>query len=227
MRIIFKFLLVVANLFMAYLCFSSIMTPIKFEREKSIRDKAVIKRLMDIRKAQIEYKNLNNKHTGNLDSLINFVKTAQIPMVMKSGELTDIQLEKGLTEQIALSLQPEDAEKFGIDDYDNFVANFKRDTSYISVKESLFGNNYNIDSLAYVPYTNGQKFIMSAIIYESPTSKIKVPIFEAKVPFKVYLNGLDQQEIINLIDKARQLDKFEGLKVGDITSPNNNAGNWE
>ena len=88
MRIIFKFLLVVASLFMAYLCFSSIMTPIEFEREKSIRDKAVIKRLMDIRKAQIEYKNLNNKHTGNLDSLINFVKTAQIPMVMKSGELT-------------------------------------------------------------------------------------------------------------------------------------------
>ena len=58
-------------------------------------------------------------------------------------------------------------------------------------------------------------------------SQLKVPLFEASVPYDVYLNGLNKQEIINLNEKAKTLEKFAGLKVGDITSPNNNAGNWE
>jgi hypothetical protein len=54
-----------------------------------------------------------------------------------------------------------------------------------------------------------------------------VPLFEASVPYDVYLNGLNRQEIVNLNEKAKTLKKFAGLKVGDISSPNNNAGNWE
>ena len=58
-------------------------------------------------------------------------------------------------------------------------------------------------------------------------SGIEIPLFEAKIPYKEYLNGLNKQEIINLSKTATELGKYEGLKVGDIYSPNNNAGNWE
>lgn len=226
MRIVFKTLLLIAIVFMGYLCYSSIMTPIQFEEEKTVRDNAVRKKLIDIRKAQIEFNNLNQRYTGSFDTLISFVKTAQIPMVLKQGELTDQQLEKGLTEQIALTLEEKDAEKYGIEDYEAFKSSFRRDTSYISVKESTFGKDYPIDSLAYVPFIDGAKFEMEAGTYET-ASGINIPLFEARVPFSVYLNGLNKQEIINLIDARNTQEKYPGMKVGDINTPNNNAGNWE
>ena len=226
MRIVFKLLLGIAIVFMAYLCWSSIMTPIRFEEEKAVRDDAVKRRLIDIRKAQVEFNNLNQRFTGSFDTLIYFVRTAQIPIVMKKGELTDAQLEKGLTEAKALELTPEDAPKYGIEDYELFRASFIRDTSFVSVLESVFGKGFPIDSIAYVPFTNNARFEMEASMYLS-TSGIKIPLFEARVPFSVYLQGLDEQEIHNLIDARRTQGKYEGLKVGDITSPNNNSGNWE
>jgi len=226
MRIVFKLLLGIAIVFMAYLCWSSIMTPIRFEEEKAVRDDAVKRRLIDIRKAQVEFNNLNQRFTGSFDTLIYFVRTAQIPIVMKKGELTDAQLEKGLTEAKALELTPEDAPKYGIEDYELFRASFIRDTSFVSVLESVFGKGFPIDSIAYVPFTNNARFEMEASMYLS-TSGIKTPLFEARVPFSVYLQGLDEQEIHNLIDARRTQGKYEGLKVGDITSPNNNSGNWE
>ena len=58
-------------------------------------------------------------------------------------------------------------------------------------------------------------------------SGFSIPLFEASVLNNVYLNGLDKQEIINLNAQAKNLEKFPGLKVGDIEIPNNNAGNWE
>jgi hypothetical protein len=67
---------------------------------------------------------------------------------------------------------------------------------------------------------------MEAKMYMT-ASRIEIPLFEARAPFAVYLAGLDEQEIHNLIDARRSQEKFEGLKVGDVNTPNNNAGNWE
>ncbi|MDR1729144.1 MAG: hypothetical protein LBR52_00570 [Prevotellaceae bacterium] len=226
MRIIFKTLLGVAIVFMAYLCYSSIMTPIRFEAEKAVRDEAVKRRLIDIRKAQIEFLNLNQRYTGSFDTLIYFVKTAKSPIVLKKGELTDAQMEKGLTEEKALTLTPEEAPQYGIENYEEFRASFVRDTSYVSVLESAFGRNFPIDSIRYVPFTDKAQFEMEATSKPS-ASGIQIPLFEARVPFALYLNGLDKQEIINLIDARKTQEKYEGLKVGDINSPNNNVGNWE
>ena len=54
-----------------------------------------------------------------------------------------------------------------------------------------------------------------------------VPLFEAKVPYKALLKGLDNQLRINLDAEQRDMNRYEGLQVGSITAPNNNAGNWE
>ncbi|MBP5423484.1 MAG: hypothetical protein IJ916_05390 [Paludibacteraceae bacterium] len=226
MRIVFKTLLVLASIALAFICYRSIMDPIEFDREKNIRDKAVISRLVDIRKAQIAYKDSKGVYAASFDSLLKFVKEGNVMMISKKGELTDAQLEKGMTEEIALALTEEDAPKYGIEDYYAFKENFRRDTSYVSVLTSVFGEGYKIDSLAYVPFTNGEKFELE--IGENTTkSGIVIPLFEARTPYKTYLNGLNKQEIINLTKTAEALGKYEGLKVGDAFNPNNNAGNWE
>lgn len=226
MRIAFKTLLVLASIFMAWLCYKSIMDPIEFNEQKDVRDRAVINRLKDIRKAQLAYKDAKGVYAASFDSLISFIKEGTVPVVKKTGELSDLQLEKGLTDSIAVHLKPEEAAKYGIDNYDEFVSTFRRDTTYVSVLKTVFGENYNLDSLAYVPFSGGKKFELATGEYET-ASGTKIPLFEAKVSFKEYLDGLNKQEIINLVKKATTNEKYDGLKVGDINQPNNNAGNWE
>ena len=92
-------------LVLLYLCYESIMAPIHFNEEKEIRENAVKARLLQIRNAEDLYR---QQHEGEFcDSfsvLINFIKTARIPHVNKVGELSDEQLEKGLTDAKAAAI---------------------------------------------------------------------------------------------------------------------------
>jgi hypothetical protein len=125
------------------------------------------------------------------------------------GRLTDSMLEEGMTELEAL--------KKGI---------IKRDTIFVSVKDSLFNKNFIADSLRYVPFTNKEEFEMEATKINT-ASGVEVPIFEAKVHNNTYLKGLEEQEIINLNDADIAYERYPGLKVGSLTEANNSAGNWE
>ena len=226
MRIAVKTLLALASVLLVYMCYRSIMNPIEFGREKEVRDKAVIAKLIDIRKAQIAYRENKGVYAKNFDELLKYVKEGSIEMISKKGELTDEQLEKGLTEEIALNLTEADAPKYGIENYLEFKENFRRDTIYVSVLEQLFGKDYNVDSMAYVPFLKDVKFEMESNIIKSK-SGIDVPLFEARIPYKIYLDGLNRQEIINRTKQDEALNRYPGLKVGDKENSNNNAGNWE
>ena len=213
---------------LVYICYASIMGPINFDNEKKVRDKAVIARLIDIRKAQQEYRMLHKQqYTASFDTLIDFVKNAKIPFVAKEGVLSDKQLEDGLTERKAMNMI-EKAKKTGKWDEvkKNGLENFKRDTMWVAVMDTIFPKGFKADSLRYVPFGNGAQFEMAT---KSDTTKSGAPIYllEAKTPYTVYLNGLDKQEIINLIDVQQKLGKYPGLMMGSIEMPNNNAGNWE
>ena len=108
--------------------------------------------------------------------------------------------------------------------------NFRRDTSYISVYESLFAEDYTIDKLeqiVIIPFSNGQKFEFDTSMFTNEASGITIPLFEARAPYDSYLHDLNRQELINLKDKRTKLNKYTGLKVGSVNEPNNNAGNWE
>ena len=50
---------------------------------------------------------------------------------------------------------------------------------------------------------------------------------ECRAPYAAYLKGLSEREIYNLTDAAEKQGRYAGLKIGDLTTPNNNAGNWE
>ena len=97
---------------------------------------------------------------------------------------------------------------------------------WVAVMDTIFPRGFNADSLKYVPFGNGAQFEMYS---KNDTTKSGAPIFlfQANTPYDVYLQGLDKQEIANLKDLQSKLGKYEGLMVGSIETPNNNAGNWE
>ena len=227
MKVALKILLVAAVVVLAYMCYKSITGPIEFNTEKELRDKAIIARLIDIRKAQIEYKNVYKTHAGYFDDLGKFLKTAKLPLVIKEGVLTDEQLEKGMTEKKAMAINNK-AKKTGYwkEVEKEGLMNFKRDTLWVAVTDTIYAPGFNADSLRYVPFGNGVQFEM---VTRSDTTKSGAPLnlFQAQTPYETYLGGLNTQELANLKDLQTKLGKYCGLRVGDIEQPNNNAGNWE
>jgi hypothetical protein len=192
------------------MCYRSIMSSMEFDAERALREAAIQARLIDIRKAQIEYKNVFGTHAGSFEELNKFLKETKLPFVLKEGELTDEQLEKGMKEK--------DAIKLGL---------IKRDTLWVLAKDTLFGANYNVDSLAIVPVAGTDaRFSMDTATLAS-SSGYMVRVFESGVKYDVYLKDLNHQLLVNLKDVATKLDKYDGLRVGSVTEINNNAGNWE
>ena len=228
MKTVINLVLAVCVICLVYICYGSIMGPINFTKEKDIREKAIIARLIDIRKAQQEYRSVHEgAYTASFDTLIHFVKTAKLPFIMKIGSLTDDQLNNGMTEQKAMDLINKakktnnwtEVEKAGLQ-------NFRRDTMWVAVMDTIFEKGFNPDSLQFVPYGNGAKFEM-AIRKDTTQSGAPLNLLQAKVSYDVYLSDLNRQELINLKDVQEKLGKYCGLRVGDIEQPNNNAGNWE
>jgi len=209
MKTAIQIILTVAILGLGYLCVESIQKPVRFNKVHNERKEKVIERLENIRDAQRAYKSMYGKFTGSFDTLIGFVKSDSLRLVRMEGRLTDSMLEEGITERKALEL--------GI---------IQRDTTLISVRDSLFGQNYIADSLRYIPFTQNEIFEMDATTIET-ASGVEVPIFEAKVHNNTYLKGLDKQQIINLNDDAFSYERYPGLKVGSMEEANNSAGNWE
>lgn len=245
MKKVINILLGLCIIGLAYILYGSIMGPINFDKEKTIRDEAVKNRLIDIRTAQVEYNAQHGgQYTASMDTLIDFVKNGKVPTIAKIGELTDQQMEDLWTESKVLRLYQEARtaknkriadEKWqeaidagfvtkNADGSMNFL--FSRDTVWNDIIGTLFPADFNADSMRYVPFGNGAEFEM-AIGQDSTKSGSFISLFEAKTPFETYYQGLDEQEVFNIIDERNQLGRYPGMKVGDAESGNNNAGNWE
>lgn len=227
MKLAFRTLLVIAICAMSYLCVTSITVPIEFEQEQAKREQQIIKKLVDIRKVQIEYQKQNDHFCPNADTLVQFILEGKLPVVFKEGTLTDDQLKNGLTEKKAIAIIKRGNKK---EIAANGLENFRRDTTYVSVYETLLANDYTLEQikdLVVIPFSNGTKFQFDTITYISPASKLPTPLFEVSAHYDTYLSDLDRQQLINLKDKQTKLNRFNGLKVGSVEEPNNNSGNWE
>ena len=208
MKVTLKILLAVAVVLLAYMCYRSIMGPIEFKDERDRRENLIKARLIDIRKAQIEYKNIHKVHAANFDELSKFLKDEKLPFLIKEGVLTDEQLEKGMTEK--------EAGKKGL---------IRRDTVWVTAVDTLFGKGYNVDDLRNVPGANVQFTMDTATLTSGSGYTVKV--FQCGVLYDDYLGDLNKQEVYNLKDKASKMGKYAGLRVGSVEEINNNAGNWE
>lgn len=241
-------LLCLCTLGLVVACFFSIYNDIAFDDEKAEREQQVIARLMDIRNAEEQYRMTFGEYCGTIDSLIDFVKNGKtVDKIIKEGELTDDQLEAGMTEREAVAK--------GI---------IKRDTVWITAAEKL--NIKNPDSLKYVPV--GRKADGSFVVAKSTfdpsardtiyqgiielrkraTFNMKSSEFDMLVEFRArmddYLDGMSEKKIKNLKSdlKKRGRNRAElmldnedntegewyGLRIGDLEDTNNKmAGNWE
>lgn len=231
MKTVFRVLLALAICFLGYICVMSVVTPINFEETRVEREVAVVKKLTDLRTAEVEFRQQHGRYTANLDSLILFLQTGKKKEVVKEGALTEVQLEAGLTELKAVRMIQK-AQKTGNykEVIENGLQNFKRDTIESPVLEALFHGEYTNETVAdliYIPYTDNIRFNAEVNDNYSTSQGIHVPLVQITAHYNTYLADLDEQERINLIDKEEKLFHFPGLKMGDINEPNNNAGNWE
>ncbi len=208
LQIVFAFLIVAFG----YLSYQSIMKPIEFAKIKDERYKKIVTQLINIRKAQNAYKDANRTYTASFDTLIAFIKTDSIPIVMAIGSLTDEQIEAGMTEQEAVRK--------------GFIT---RDTTKVSALEKTFGKGFNADNLRYIHGTDKKEFKMgTALVYTGGNSQVEV--FEAKASNTVIFADIRDQfldEIKEENGNRLRINKYPGLKVGSLEEANNGTGNWE
>ncbi len=227
MKTTIKTLLFVAIVVLSYFTFMSINTPIKFEKERAEREKAVISNLTTLRIAQIEYKDQFGRYVSTIDSLLNFIKTGEKNMILKEGVLSDAQLESGLTERKAVQIvRRGNAKEIAA----SGLEGFRRDTTKVSLLQALYNNQLKlekIDNLKYIPYTDNVEFEMDINNDYTSSNGIPIPLCEIRAPYRTFLFDVNKQEALNLIDLQEKLDKFPGVKVGSVIEPNNFAGNWE
>lgn len=218
--------LFLVSLGLVYAIYSSVMQPVNFNKQKEYRESIAIQRLKDIRDLQVAYKSVNGKFVSTVDSLKNFYENGQMSIIMNVGSADD-SLAMAHTEKIKRA----NRKISGAQLYALYLAGdknlvFSVETK-IPVKDTLFKNrpDFRVDSLLTIPFSGGEPVQMEAIT--KLVSGVQVPLFEARMPYKLLLKGLDNQLRINLDAEKRDQGRFEGLQVGSITAPNNNAGNWE
>ena len=91
--------------------------------------------------------------------------------------------------------------------------------------QTLIKGKYLQESLQYIPYSDGKKFTLSATTIVSKSGK-QIPLMECGATYEDYLDGLNEEAIQQVTEKASDAGNFPGLKIGDITKDNDNASNW-
>ena len=227
---VFTYLLLPAAIVgLTYLLVQSIMEPVEFNKHKDYRSEIAVQRLKDIRDLQVAYKNVNARYASTIDSLIMFYNDGKMKITLQVGSKDD-SLAMAHTDVIKKKYRNLKAEQLNQKLHELYLAGEQnlvfQVTSEIPVKDTLFNDrpNFVADSLAFIPFC-GDSIIMESTIKK--VSGVNVPPFEAKMPYKSLLKGLDNQLRINLDAEREDKGQYKGLMVGSVDAPNNNAGNWE
>ncbi len=196
----------VLSIFFASQIYSSINGPIKFNQVKNERYTKVIDRLKDIRTAQIAHKDVNGFYANNFDSLVNFIDNGIFTVIEKRDSSY---LEYNRTYRIDMLKEVEIVDTLG----------------FVSVKDSLFGNNESYKMMAKVPI-NGtdSEFSIKADIIDK--NGYQVPVFEVKVKKDIVL--FDQnKDLLDQENKVVSVDGVNGSEIilGSMTDVST-SGNW-
>ncbi|MBL4656652.1 MAG: hypothetical protein JKX73_01535 [Flavobacteriales bacterium] len=187
---------------LSYLVYNSIASKIEFEEETKMRRLVTIQKLKDIRVAQLAHKSVKDSYAKTFGELLKFVKLDSFPVIKAIGTVPD-------------TLSEEEAVQLGL---------VQRDTSYISVEDSIYSvryllnrfANFSVDSLLYIPFgSNGEIFELQA--GEIEKGKVKVKVFWVNAKFGIIYSGLDTDN--------EAIDLEQGLAVGSMDEPST-SGNW-
>ena len=224
-RKVFTYLLLPAAIVgLTYALVTSVMEPVEFNKHKDYRQDIAVQRLKDIRDLQVAFKNVNGHYTADIDSLKAFYNEGKMKVVMQIGSKDD-SIAMANTQALKKRnprIKPEQMLKL----YQEGQSLVFQIENEVAVKDTLFNDreNFRVDSLAFIPFC-GDSILMESTVKK--VSGVNVPLFEAKMPWKKLLKGLNNQLRINLDAQLEDQGKYKGLMVGSIDAPNNNAGNWE
>ena len=214
---------------LVYLNVESIKEPVEFKKHKEYRESVAVQRLKDIRDLQVAFKNVNARYASTIDSLKLFYNEGKMKITLQVGSKDD-SLAMANTKKMSQKYSYLKKEKLQQKLYELYLAgeqNLVFEVSHdIAVKDTLFNDrtDFCIDSLAFIPFS-GDSIIMESTVKK--VSGVNVPLFEASMPYKSLLKGLNHQLIVNLNAEREDQGRYKGLQVGSVSQPNNNAGNWE
>ena len=207
LSIVINIVLFAIIVLLAWQVVKSIQAPIKFNHEQKARETKVVERLIDIRNAEVLYKNATSQYTNNFDSLIQFCQTAEIPIVKIVPDPTDTTFTRTINDTIG----------------------------FVMVMDSLKAGreDFNINDIKYVPFSEPkQNFELEAGTISR--NGINIPVFEARTPYEVYLAtpgaAFNDKEWKQRVDNAKaekeSINRYAGLKVGSMEEATTD-GNWE
>lgn len=195
---ILKIVLAVVVIVLGYLLYASIMKPIRFQEKLNSRNEQIVNKLKDIRTAQTFFKQFNSHYTSSFDSLFEFLRNGKIPVVKMVADPTDTTFTRSISDTIG----------------------------FIAIADSLYSTrpDFKMEDMAIVPFSEGRKF-------EMKTDKIDkggviVSVIEILVPYEYYLHDLDKQDVINLAERQKSINRYPGIKMGSLTEASTD-GNWE
>ena len=199
----FLWLLIV---FFSYKIYSSINSPISFNKVKNERYKKVINRLKEIRTAQIAYKDVNGIYSDNFDSLVSFIENGIFTLVEKRDSSF---LEYNRTYRIDMLKEVIVIDTLGT----------------VSVKDSLFKDNDDYKLMSQIPIEGvDEKFTINSQIINK--NNYKVPVFEVKVSKNIILH--DQEDfLVSQENETISVDGVNGSEIilGSLSNVSVN-GNW-
>ena len=194
MRLLINLFLVALAALMAFLLVNSIREPIKFKAEKDKRENAVVDKLLTIRKLQEYYRDITGgSFAPNFDTLKH---------VLENGQFRNIKV-------------------IGDPDDPDFTGEISYDTTYIPARDTVNKMGINLDSIKYVPYSEGAVFDVKAdtLTYQSTL----VNVVEVSTKRKNFM-GLYADPRFAKYDDRYNPNSL--IKFGDMTRPNL-SGNWE
>jgi len=198
-------------IFLAYLTFNAVYEPIQFNKVKEKRYTKVVKNLKDIRNAELAHQEVIGKFTGNWDSLIKFVDTAEF----------------AITQRRDTTLLDEEYKKtYGVDQY---IEKVIVDTlGFVPVKDSLFkGNQERYRTMMNVPIDGvDEKFELEAGTITKGENKI--PVFQARVAKAVVLSDQDRTLILQE-NEVQSVDDINGryISVGSMTEVSTSGNGFD
>jgi len=208
MKLVIQLLLWIVIIFLGYMVFDSVYEPVQFNQLKEKRYKKVIENLIDIRDAELAYRDVTGKFTGDFDELVRFIDTAKFT----------------LTQRRDTTVLDEEFQR--IYKVDKYIEQVVIDTlGYASVKDSLFGGSDRYKTMMNVPIegVNAKFELEAGTVTKNET---QIPVFEARIAKEKILTDQDP----DLVMQEKQIvsvDQVSGefIKVGSMEEVKT-SGNW-
>ncbi len=193
-----KIALVILNVVLVYVLFESINKPIRYERIRADRHEVVKRTLEQIRELQVTYRGETGEFAGSFDELFLFADTGHVRIEERKDSSFPYFDEVYQTEMLR----------------DTVVV---RVIDRVPVKQHLFGADFDLDRLRFIPFTSrSREFSMaSSNIFRQES---RLPTFEVYAKDEDIMADLES-EYGDYIDFDFQ------LQIGNIAEPSI-SGNW-